>query len=516
MNICQRCKFYQCICICKEIIYGPDGFRGPQGYQGPLGSQGNQGITGPIGFTGSLGSQGAQGAQGLTGSTGSTGPIGFTGPTGNYLLDNGTNFSNYLFWNNNISPAKWSVGSSKINIGQNAGKNNQGVNGFALGKESGNTNQNQNALAIGYRTGFIGQGQNSIAIGNNAGRNNQGNNSIAIGNGAGVNDQSQNSIILNGRGGVLDASASGFYVAHVRDVSDISYLLYYNLNVNEILYTTTGLHGSLVIDTTGTYTIPNYVKVAYISGVGGGGGGGAPSRSGSNYFGGGGGGSGGSIYRYPINVVDLSFNIEIGIGGFGGNFSISATNGQNTKVTYKISTNQFSTIFLGGGGAGKNLASGSFGGAGGSVSFDPSDNVRANTNTPPLVNTTSPFQPAFQTNPLSNGRNGTFIQPIILGSSGGDATNIVNTSSYRGGNCNGFYSGGVGGLSFLNLGIYWLGGGGGAASIFSNGGNGANSNTGPVNGLYGSGGGGGGGNLFGSFIPFNGINGGNGRVIIEW
>lgn len=514
-NYCFQCRLMKCYCRCvsqfsPEIIYGPQGSQGNKGNQGPQGAQGPQGITGSTGSVGNVGPLGSQGPQGPTGVIGITGPTGFTGPIGVYSLDNGTFYGDYVFWNNNVSPAKWDVGSSKINLGQNAGKFNQGTNGFALGKESGNTNQNTNALAIGYRAGYTGQGQNTVAIGNNAGKFNQGNNSIAIGNGAGVNDQSQNSIILNGRGGVLDASASGFYVAHIRDVSEINFLLYYRIDLNEILYTSLGLHGSLVIDVTGNYTIPSYVKVAYISGVGGGG-------AGGNLFFdytlcGSGGGSGGAIYRYPINIFDPSFNIIIGNGGISPN-----GNGQTTSITYKISQSQNVSLFLGGGGGGRNyidiFQTNIYGGAGGSVSFSSNDNVNANNFTPPLINTTSPFVSAFNSGSYSIGKPGRVILPIILGSSGGDAPDSSSFGSpgFTGGNCNGFYLGGSSGV----LPSSYSQGGGGAASIFSNGGSGGTTSK---NGNYGSGGGGG---LFERISPFfltpiYAGNGGNGRVIIEW
>jgi integrin beta 8/collagen type VII alpha len=506
-NYCYQCHLMKCYCRCPpsfspEIIYGPQGAQGNRGNQGPQGAQGPDGFTGFTGSIGNIGPLGSQGAQGPTGQTGDRGPTGFTGPVGVYILDNGTFYGDYIFWNNNVSPAKWDVGSSKINLGQNAGKFNQGTNGFALGKESGNTNQKTNALAIGYRAGFTGQGQNTVAIGNNAGETNQGNNSIAIGNGAGVNDQSQNSIILNGRGGVLDASESGFYVAHVRDVSEINLLLYYRIDLNEILYTNVGLHGSLIIDTTRNYSIPSYVKVAYISGVGAGGAGGDFQVLGGYYLGGGGGGSGGAIYRYPINIYDPSFNIVIGNGG-----QPTQRNGGTTIIEYYISNTQKASIYLGGGGRGKPptdiFGNDSYGGAGGSVSFSSLNNVNADQTTSPPVNTVSPFLSASQSGATQKGKSGRTILPIILGSSGGDGP-IQFGTSFSGGDCNGFYRGGLGEL---------YGGGGGAASIFANGGNGGL--TLPRNGIYGSGGGGGGGGDRTNPV-YNSAPGGNGRVVIEW
>lgn len=56
----------------------------------------------------------------------------------------GTNYSDYLFWDND----EWRVGQNEVHIGSNAGQMNQGKNAIALGKGAGQTNQPANSIVI--------------------------------------------------------------------------------------------------------------------------------------------------------------------------------------------------------------------------------------------------------------------------------------------------------------------------------------------------------------------------------
>lgn len=114
-------------------------------------------------------------------------------------INNGTNYSDYLFWNN----ATWAVGSSEVHIGANAGRTSQ-----ALG---------------------------AIAIGNNAGLT-QGTYSIAIGFQAGSTQQANNSIILNASGTALNTNITqSFYVNPIRNTTALNMLLY-NSSTSEVVY----------------------------------------------------------------------------------------------------------------------------------------------------------------------------------------------------------------------------------------------------------------------------------------
>jgi hypothetical protein len=529
--------------------------RGPPGDPGIPGVNGETGLIGSIGPVGPKGETGNKGATGPTGPTGEIGSVGPVGPKGNTgpFEPLGTYYGDYLYWD--ASQTKWLVGSENITLGANAGLTQQGSNAIAVGKEAGKTKQGGTAVAIGYQAGTSGQGDFAVAIGYQAGLTAQGKNCIAMGAYAGTSGQADNSIILNATGSPLQADVSGFYVAPIRDLepNNNSYYLFYNNITKEIFYDPSEsliTYNRQVIDTSGHYTFPSGVDTVYISGVGGGGGGGSSFRSiitnsnGQPIYGrtaaGGGGGSGGSIYKYPIPIIDLSYSVVIGAGGTGSSLKfVNGTDGQTTSITYYISPSETKTIYLGGGGGGEYgdvvLDSGSGfytwqkgnGGAGGSVSFKISDNVNANNIVPPIANNTSLFQSA-QTSINQSGNRGTFIFPFILGSSGGSITGngqqggqaSANTfNGATGGDCNGFFLGGTGGVkTTVAIGIDGLpwencGGGGGGASIFANGGPGAgNVNiAGYPDGIYGSGGGG------GSYFP-SGLagNGGNGRVIIEW
>ena len=78
----------------------------------------------------------------------------------------------------------------------------------------------------------------------------------------------------------------------------------------------------------GTFTVPTGVTTVEVVAVGGGGGGGGGNRTAA-----GGGGGGGQVVRRNVNVTPgLSYSVQIGAGGHGGQGSIiSATDDVNTQ-----------------------------------------------------------------------------------------------------------------------------------------------------------------------------------------
>jgi hypothetical protein len=152
---------------------------------------------------GTSGTQGPTGSQSATGPTGNTGPTGSQGATGPQGVSNGTNYSDYIYWN--TVTGKYEVESSgTVHIGKNAGR--------------------------------TGMGARSIAIGENAGNVNLGANAIAIGNQAGPTGQAANSILLNASGTGLNPASSGLYVSPIRDAtgSTGTYPVSYNKTTNEV------------------------------------------------------------------------------------------------------------------------------------------------------------------------------------------------------------------------------------------------------------------------------------------
>ena len=150
------------------------------------------GGTGPTGAPGNNGTTGAQGV------VGPTGPIGDTGPTG-FISINGTNYSDYVYWNSNTSA--WTVGNNEVHIGTNAGQIGQGTNAVAVGWEAGINNQGDYSIAIGRLAGRNTQRSTAVAIGNLAGQNSQGTGSVSIGNQSGYNNQGEYSIALGNEAG---------------------------------------------------------------------------------------------------------------------------------------------------------------------------------------------------------------------------------------------------------------------------------------------------------------------------
>lgn len=96
-------------------------------------------------FDGIIGPTGERGPTGKIGPTGYTGPTGPTGPTG-YLQVSGTLNGDYIHWDDSTN--SWTVGSSRISIGGNAGATNQGVYSVALGAYAGETNQHARSIVI--------------------------------------------------------------------------------------------------------------------------------------------------------------------------------------------------------------------------------------------------------------------------------------------------------------------------------------------------------------------------------
>jgi hypothetical protein len=139
------------------------------------------------------GGTGPTGAPGNNGPTGPTGPIGDTGPTG-FISINGTNYSDYVYWNSNTSA--WAVGNHEVHIGTNAGQTGQGTNAVAVGWEAGINNQGDYSIAIGRLAGGNTQRSTAVAIGNLAGQNSQGTGSVSIGNQSGYNNQGEYSIAV--------------------------------------------------------------------------------------------------------------------------------------------------------------------------------------------------------------------------------------------------------------------------------------------------------------------------------
>jgi len=106
----------------------------------------------------------------------------------------GTNYSNYLYWDD--TTLDYEVGDTRIKLGKNCGRFTQGLNAVAMGVNAGETGQNAGAVAIGLNTGTVNQGIEAIAIGNVAGNTGQGFAAIAIGTSAGNNGQLTNAIAI--------------------------------------------------------------------------------------------------------------------------------------------------------------------------------------------------------------------------------------------------------------------------------------------------------------------------------
>lgn len=117
----------------------------------------------------------------------------------NKHIPNGTNYSDYLFWNN--QNCSWDVGNDYVHIGKNAGAMSTAPRSVAIGVDAGNQSQEPNAIAIGFNAGNQLQQQNAIAIGISAGNQSQGQGAIAIGVNSGANVQQPNAIAIGSGAG---------------------------------------------------------------------------------------------------------------------------------------------------------------------------------------------------------------------------------------------------------------------------------------------------------------------------
>jgi hypothetical protein len=264
---------------------GQQGDTGPTGYQGDTGSTGQQGDTGSTGFTGQRGDTGPTGSTGSTGQTGSTGA---TGPTGTFE-PTGTNYSDYIYWNNNA----WAVGSTGVHLGTNAGQTGSASNCISIGYNSGRYGQSNGSIAIGNNAGVTGLGSNSISIGNYAGNYNgstgQGSNSIQLNSSGNTGIQGNASIFLNSTIGStgfscpsgsivlisdnasnIGSTASSFYVNPVRQISQNNILgydsvakeiTYFSSAINTGIIGTTGMIGSKATEV--QHTLDGFSQVFY-------------------------------------------------------------------------------------------------------------------------------------------------------------------------------------------------------------------------------------------------------------
>ncbi len=139
-----------------------------------------------------------------SGSTGTANQVLSAGSGGSALkwtntVANGTNYSDYLFWD--TSNVQWSADGSRVHIGANAGLSAQGATAVAIGSSAGQFTQGAGAVSLGVNAGTTTQRSNAVAIGNGAGNLNQLASAIAIGNAAGASSQGTSAIAIgNGSG----------------------------------------------------------------------------------------------------------------------------------------------------------------------------------------------------------------------------------------------------------------------------------------------------------------------------
>jgi hypothetical protein len=132
-----------------------------------------------------------------------------------------TNWSDYLYWDTSVTPNRWSVGTSQVHLGSNAGSTSQGVFSVAVGSQAGQDTQGVSAVALGNQAGQVGQGDYSIAVGYQAGQ---------VGQGA-------NTIVLNASGApLLTTGPSRFHVDPVRGPSTTNTPLFYDSTTKELVY----------------------------------------------------------------------------------------------------------------------------------------------------------------------------------------------------------------------------------------------------------------------------------------
>ena len=162
------------------------------------------------------------------------------GVNGQILTTNGAGFASWV----NVAPSvpytgatgPVDLGTHNLTINGISFGTNGDIGNINIGIDAGANNQGTYSVAIGSSTGQNNQGSNSVAIGLNAGQNNQGSNAIAIGSNAGNSYQAANSIILNASSTDLNSYNSGFFVSPINATSNSNSMLTYNTNTNEISY----------------------------------------------------------------------------------------------------------------------------------------------------------------------------------------------------------------------------------------------------------------------------------------
>ena len=191
------------------------GYNGTLGYNRYLNSS-NEKCCCPSDSQGGSGGKGQKGQKGQKGEVGPTGPKGLKGE----MFDlSGNCFSNYVYWDTNITPNDWKVGGmsgapdlQRVHIGCDAGTTNQGEDSIAIGHKTATTNQGGSAVAIGFMAGNNRQTSNAIAIGSNAGATSQQKSAIAIGTGAGQTTQTGNAIAIGVRAGNITQGNSSIAI----------------------------------------------------------------------------------------------------------------------------------------------------------------------------------------------------------------------------------------------------------------------------------------------------------------
>lgn len=151
--------------------------------------------------------------------------------------------------------------SSKIGVGEEAGKTNQGSNAVAVGSLAGSliqgfkavsigsaagyTTQGEFGVAIGASSGGTGQGSNAVSVGGLAGNSFQGVNAVALGYEAGSLNQHSNSIVINATGTALQSvTSNSFVVKPIRGDTAANLTtsnfkaLFYNSTTGELCYST--------------------------------------------------------------------------------------------------------------------------------------------------------------------------------------------------------------------------------------------------------------------------------------
>jgi len=156
---------------------------------------------------------------GGNGETGPTGQQGETGPTG-FISISGTNYSDYVFWDNSGATGFWNVGSDNVHIGFNAGQSSQQTGAVAIGNSAGKTGQEKYSVAIGYSAGSLYQSipfsgafgydvrEGAVAIGPFSGQTSQSNGSVAIGQFAGQTSQLRYSVAIGDYTGKTNQSTN--------------------------------------------------------------------------------------------------------------------------------------------------------------------------------------------------------------------------------------------------------------------------------------------------------------------